>query len=168
MTKEITIKQATERMVDCDLNAIPQVLIEKAYFENDNIESFRNVTPLYDGQQVTYDNEVYTIFKTEEYEENVILTKDGVQMVDVDQYDIEEYDNRPFLPMWSTMWQTSIMLSHWIENNMKLVASLGFQIYECDDLDGLILGIDGAGYDFYTKHWIPLYNAQGLKWHNKE
>ena len=168
MTHTITIKQATERMIDSDLNAIPCVLIEKAYFENDNFESFRNVTPLYDGQQVTYDNEEYTIFKTEEYEENVILTKDGVQMVDVDKWDIDEIENRPFLPMWSTMWQASNFLSYWIEENMETVASLGFQIYECDDLDGYILGIDGGGYDFYEMHWIPLYNAQGLKWHTQE
>ncbi|WP_239740292.1 hypothetical protein [Mammaliicoccus sp. P-M59] len=167
MTKEMTIKQATERMVDTEINAIPQVLIEKAYFENDNFESFRNITPLYDGQQVIYDNEEYTVFNSD-YEGNAILTHDGVQMIEVNPFEIDEIENRPFLPMWSTMWQTTSFLTYWIENNMELVASLGFQIYECDDLDGLILGIDGAGYDFYEMHWIPLYNAQGLKWHNKE
>lgn len=26
----------------------------------------------------------------------------------------------------------------------------------------------GAGYSFYTEHWIPLYKARGLKWHDKE
>lgn len=166
MTKTMTKKKATERMVNIDLNAIPQVLIEKAYFENDNFESFRNVTPLYEDQEVTYNNETYTVFNPD-FEGNAILTHDGIQMVEVDSYEIEEIENRPLLPMWTTMWQTIGVLSHWVEENMHTVASLGFQIYECDDLDGYILGIDGAGYDFYESHWIPLYEAQGLEWHNQ-
>ena len=28
--------------------------------------------------------------------------------------------------------------------------------------------IDGAGYDFYESHWIPLYKARGLQWHETE
>jgi hypothetical protein len=34
------------------------------------------------------------------------------------------------------------------------------------DIDGeLVLGINGAGYDFYEHHWIPLYEALGYAWH---
>lgn len=29
----------------------------------------------------------------------------------------------------------------------------------------LYLGINGAGYDFYESHWIPLYQALGYSWH---
>jgi hypothetical protein len=29
----------------------------------------------------------------------------------------------------------------------------------------LVLGINGAGYDFYEHHWIPLYTALGYAWH---
>lgn len=166
MTNTMTKKQATERMVNNELNSIPQVLIEKAYFENDNFESFRNVTPLYDEQQVIYDRKEYTVFNSD-YEGNVILTHDGIQMIEVDPYEIEELENRPLLTAWGTMWQTVGVLSYWVKENMEKVASLGFQIYECDDLDGYILGIDGAGYDFYESHWIPLYDAQGLEWHNQ-
>ncbi len=164
MMNTMTKKQAAERMVNNELNSIPQVLIEKAYFENDNFESFRNVTPLYEDQEVSYNNETYTVFNPD-FEGNAILTHDGIQMVEVDPYEIEEIENRPLLPMWATMWQTIGVLSHWVEENMNTVASLGFQIYECDDLDGYIIGIDGAGYDFYESHWIPLYEAQGLEWH---
>ncbi len=167
MTNTITKKQATERMINFELSAIPQILIEKAYFNNEDFEGFRNVTPLYEGQQVTYDNEEYTVFNAD-FEGNAILTHDGIQMIEVDPYEIEEIENKPLLPMWGTMWQTTSFLSYWIEENMEKVASLGFQIYECDDLDGYILGIDGAGYDFYEDHWIPLYDAQGLEWHNQE
>ena len=34
------------------------------------------------------------------------------------------------------------------------------------DIDGqLVLGINGAGYDFYEHHWIPLYEALDYSWH---
>ncbi len=31
--------------------------------------------------------------------------------------------------------------------------------------DELLLGIHGAGYDFYEAHWTPLYLALGYSWH---
>ena len=35
------------------------------------------------------------------------------------------------------------------------------------DIDGeLVLGIHGAGYDFYEHHWIPFYTALGYAWHD--
>jgi hypothetical protein len=37
------------------------------------------------------------------------------------------------------------------------------------EIDGeLVLGINGAGYDFYSHHWFPLYDALGYEWHNQE
>lgn len=47
------------------------------------------------------------------------------------------------------------------------MADCGFRIYEQEDL-GYVFGIDGAGYDFYSEHWIPLYKARGLHWHKEE
>lgn len=38
--------------------------------------------------------------------------------------------------------------------------------FETDDGD-VLLGINGAGYDFYESHWIPLYHALGLEWHRR-
>ena len=32
---------------------------------------------------------------------------------------------------------------------------------------GYFFGIDGAGYSFYEKHWIPLYKARGFQWHKE-
>ena len=31
--------------------------------------------------------------------------------------------------------------------------------------DELLLGIHGAGYDFYEAHWAPLYQALDYRWH---
>ena len=47
------------------------------------------------------------------------------------------------------------------------MSNLGFRIYYNEDW-GYFFGIDGAGYDFYTEHWIPLYKARGLHWHKEE
>ena len=46
------------------------------------------------------------------------------------------------------------------------MANCGFRIYEIDE--GIIFGIDGAGYSFYDEDWIPLYKARGLQWHETE
>lgn len=72
-----------------------------------------------------------------------------------------------FLPMWGTMWSFESPLDNdWLEDkkNLKAMADCGFRIYEQEDY-GYIFGIDGAGYDFYEAHWIPLYKARGLRWH---
>ena len=79
--------------------------------------------------------------------------------------DENEYDS--FLPMWGTMWSFGDFLDNsWLEDerNLKAMADCGFRIYEQEDC-GYIFGIDGAGYDFYEAHWIPLYKACGLQWH---
>ena len=54
----------------------------------------------------------------------------------------------------------------WILSHKKKVSELGFRIFEIEE--GFLLGIDGAGYDFYEAHWIPLYKARGLQWHEEE
>lgn len=77
-----------------------------------------------------------------------------------------EYDD--FLPMWSTMWTFGESLDEdWARENIQIMQDCGFRVYENDDF-GIIFGIDGAGYNFYESHWIPLYKARGLKWHDKE
>ena len=67
--------------------------------------------------------------------------------------------------MWGTMWQFSDSCDNWwLENHLNEMADCGFRIYESDEF-GYFFGIDGAGYDFYEAHWIPLYNKRGLQWH---
>ncbi|MEZ6128961.1 MAG: hypothetical protein R3C59_09780 [Planctomycetaceae bacterium] len=45
------------------------------------------------------------------------------------------------------------------------VADTGVLVREFDD--ELLLGIHGAGYDFFEAHWVPLYDALGYQWHLK-
>ena len=71
------------------------------------------------------------------------------------------------LPMWGWMWQmTDSTDVRWLETHIEVVEDCGFRIYESEDF-GYLIGIDGAGYDFYEEHWIPLYKARGLKWHDQ-
>ena len=75
-----------------------------------------------------------------------------------------------FLPMWGTMWSFSDPLdSWWLEekDGLAAMARCGFRIYRQEDY-GYIFGIDGAGYDFYEDHWIPLYKERGIQWHDTE
>jgi hypothetical protein len=61
----------------------------------------------------------------------------------------------------------------WAESNSEEyeLASSGWQAVGdtgviAREFDGnLCLGVNGCGYDFYEAHWIPLYLAMGLTWH---
>ena len=77
----------------------------------------------------------------------------------------EIYDT---FPMWGTMWSFGNSADEWwLENNLETMKECGFRIYESEDY-GYVFGIDGAGYDFYESHWMPLYEAIGLRWHKEE
>lgn len=75
-----------------------------------------------------------------------------------------------YLPTWGTMWSFgSSDDDYWLEEEggLELMAECGFRIYEQEDFSYLF-GLDGGGYSFMDKHWIPLYKARGLRWHEKE
>ena len=77
-----------------------------------------------------------------------------------------EKERDSFLPLWGTMFSFEHpMDNEWLDDkkNLRKMADCGFRIYRQEDY-GYIFGIDGAGYDFYEVHWIPLYKARGLRW----
>ena len=155
--------EAVERMVNQEFNAIPLTLIEKAYPE---IDGWENITPLKSGDVVEYLGDYYELITVLEENEIVIEDAEGNKKT-VDIAEIYK-DDEIIFPMWSTVWQTVGFQSEWIGRNLDKVANCGFEIYEAEDLDGYIIGVNGAGYDFYEAHWVPLYEAQGLKWHNED
>lgn len=74
------------------------------------------------------------------------------------------------LPMWSTMWSMSDPCdNHWLENmdGVRVMSDCGFRVYESEEF-GFFWGIDGAGYSFMDEHFIPLYRARGLQWHDPD
>lgn len=91
------------------------------------------------------------------------------------------------LPMWGTLWTHDRITSDWVEEVQKTYTEAELEemgddratLYRCgwcplgdtgvlafvhEDGD-VILGIDGAGYDFESEHWEPLYDLLGFKWH---
>ena len=69
-------------------------------------------------------------------------------------------------PMWSTYFMPNNSWdANWLKENKEAVAREGFTII-CMDEELFALGIDGAGYDFYEEHWIPLYRLRGFQWHD--
>ena len=87
------------------------------------------------------------------------------QEVTSPEIDTDYYDQ---LPMWGTMWSFGESLDeYWLDNKdgIEQMSQCGFRIFKSEEF-GYFFGIDGAGYDFYEAHWIPLYNKRGLKWHD--
>ena len=72
--------------------------------------------------------------------------------------------------MWSTLFEAKDnTIKDWIlENHEKIITEAGFTIIdlsrenEGEYQTGVFLGVNGAGYDFYEAHWIPLYKIFGV------
>ncbi len=95
------------------------------------------------------------------------LLLDDYRVTTADEEDFEVIRENEF-PMWNTMWAFSDPCDErWLETHLHTLADCGFRVYESEDY-GWLFGIDGCGYDFYAEHWIPLYKARGLQWHEEE
>ena len=71
--------------------------------------------------------------------------------------------------MWSTMWSFSDSADeHWIDDpaNQMAMTDCGFRIYEHDDF-GYFFGVDSNDI-FIDRVWLPLYEARGLQWHDRD
>jgi hypothetical protein len=85
-------------------------------------------------------------------------------------------------PLYGIMWGTMFIVGDPVDKQRihalrRPVTDEEDDLYGCQevgqtgiyafDVDGqLVLGINGAGYDFYEHHWIPLYEALGYSWHD--
>ena len=108
---------------------------------------------------------------------NAIPTQMIVKLWNSDPDDWEEVTNpepaaeySEQFPMWGTMWSFGNSLdNYWLdeENGITRMSKCGFRIFKSEEF-GYFFGIDGAGYDFYEAHWIPLYNERGLMWHDSK
>ena len=77
-------------------------------------------------------------------------------------------------PMWNTWFIPAGGYTYgWIENHQEEVADCGFTIIinpgdYCGAGSLFAIGVDGCGYSFMNEHFLPLYRAMGLKWHDEE
>lgn len=171
----MTVREAAEKWVR-EFNAIDQGMIDKLMgLEPDswhevtkpNIGRTVYVYDLPDGcDSIEHNGEI--IGYDEDEETFIVELADGTEVcVEEDGMEVE-YDGS--LPMWGTMWSMYDPCDdHWLEDGDGVLAlsKCGFRVYESDDF-GFFFGIDGAGYSFYEMHWIPLYRARGLQWHDPE
>lgn len=173
-----TIEQAARAWVET-FNQIPMGIVEKIMKAADwETDALYEVTPPAVGNRVT------VMTGDAGYEEGEIVgrgSEPDTFLVKLDETGEEVtaesddfvVDRDTYLPMWGTMWAFSDNIdNYWLsgqfgENGLQLMADCGFRIYEQEDY-GYIFGIDGAGYDFFKEHWIPLYKARGLHWHAEE
>lgn len=161
----MTICDATHEWVR-DMNAFPSSMI--AQLMELEPDSWHEVTKKRSGDRVyCYDHNEYGEIDhyDEETEEYTVELEDG-ETVQVSENDMER-ENYDYLPMWGTLWQFADSADNWWleEEGIRIMSECGFRIYEHDEW-GYFFGIDGAGYDFYDAHWIPLYKARGLRWHD--
>lgn len=167
----MTIEEATREWVR-EMNAFPHSMIS-ALMRND-IDDWHEVTKPSYGDRVY----VYEIpegcerhwGEIENYIENsdvyLVNLDDGTVMeIGTDDFEVDRDYN---LPMWGTLWSFGDSADdYWLEDDggIQIMSECGFRIYESEEF-GYFFGIDGAGYDFYEAHWIPLYKKRGLQWHD--
>ncbi len=175
LRKGMTIREAARVWVR-EFNAIPQGMIEKLM--QINMDDWREVTAptAYDSVYIydlpdgcdSLEHSGELIRHNKEEDTYVICLNDGTEVVvEKDEFEIErDYG----LPMWGTMWSFGDSCdTHWLEkeDGIQILSECGFRVYESEEF-GYFFGIDGAGYDFYEDHWIPLYKARGLQWHDPD
>ena len=175
--KGMTIQEATERWV-FRFNRFPQGMIEKLMKADP--DSWQEVTRPSVGDMVNvfnlpegcedYDDNGKILCYLDESDTYRIRLEDGnvVEVRDSD-FDICTY-GQDALPMWGYMWQFGESVDdYWLEEKggLQAMSDCGFRIYEHEEW-GYFFGIDGAGYDFYESHWIPLYRKRGMQWHDPD
>lgn len=161
--KERKIKEAAEKWVR-EFNSIEYTLVEESM--NNDIDDWFELTRsvIIEGDYVTY-LEDYNQYKVIEVRENTVIIDYEVENIEIDK---EQAMCEPdtMLPMWGTLWTFGEGLDEdWCRDNLDIMKQCGFRVYEYQKTGTLYFGIDGAGYDFYEQHWIPLYKERGLKWH---
>lgn len=157
-----------------EFNAIPQAIVEKLVQANP--DEVYEVTPPAVGDVVyvfggpPYHGEILS-HRSDGHDMLYMVRLDDGRKVELTLDDFSQ-DRYELLPMWGTMWAFSDptdveWLDGYLGNHMQEMADCGFRIYQQEDY-GYIFGINGAGYDFYEQHWIPLYKARGLHWSEED
>lgn len=167
----MTKLDATHKWVR-EFNAFPYGMIEKL-MTNDPDEWTEITKPSCGYRVYVYDvpdgySNYGSIYDYNAGNNEYLIEPDIGEMLSVEPGDFE-VDRDSILPMWGTLWQFGDSADdYWLEEGgLQAMSDCGFRIYEHEEF-GYFFGIDGAGYDFYEAHWLPLYNKRGLQWHDSE
>ena len=167
--KDLTLRQAAELWVSSSVDGLRTCVIE-ALMDYDP-ENWREITfPVIGSTVYVYDkcDEGEVVGYVERVKKfKIRLRSERICYAKADELEVSFYEP---LPMWGTMWSFSDNLDqYWLEERggLEEMSKCGFRIFK-HDFYGCYFGIDGAGYDFYEQHWIPLYLARGLHWHKED
>ena len=161
----MTRKEAAQEWVN-GFNAVPSGMIKKLW--QADLDNWCEVTRPSVGDRVyasEFGSGKVIEVNREDRQCKIELNDDRIVWQDEEQVDFDSLDS---LPMWGTMWSFGDSLDeYWLEelDGIAQMSDCGFRIYKSEEF-GYFFGIDGAGYDFYEQHWIPLYEKRGLKWHD--
>ena len=165
----MNIKEAAESWIQ-SFNAIPQAMIAKL-IQNDPDEWQEVTIPLVGDVVHAYDlcanGEIIKAYMEDDERIFDIELFDSKLICSLPAHAFEVMYDFP-LPMCGTMWSFSDSADNWwLEegNGVEVMTNCGFRIFKHDEF-GFFFGIDGIGYDYYEAHWIPLYKARGLLWHD--
>lgn len=151
------LKDEVQKRFDSDFNQIQLENLNKVvpeWFEY-VITTEPNITDLknYFGEHSLSDKE----FEKKHSEDELDDAKDKLRR---DQEEI----------MWGTVFEAKdqFLADKIRENSEAIIQDAGLTIVDVGDADkdgaydtALFLGVNGAGYDFYESHWIPLYRIFG-------
>lgn len=165
MNTDMTLLEATQHWV-YGFNAIPTAMIARLMEQKP--EEWAEVTISTIGDTIyVYDAGINGTITAQVEDGYQILLDNGMEIIaTANEFTLVQPD---ILPMWSTMWSFGDSVDdNWLKNGAGLTAlsECGFSVFYHEEF-GYFFGIDGAGYDFYEEHWIPLYIARGLHWHNQ-
>jgi len=168
----MNIKEATNRWVN-EFNFVSETLIQNAVGEDfgDWIDLTRDIITV--GDTVYYDGENWEVLEIDDDMLFLESLNDPESMgnIEVKKWEVEPEEDyySGLFPMWGTLFNPkSGFDEEWIQNNLEKVKECGLRAFEYYPTGDIFLGVDGAGYSFMDNHWIPLYKARGLQWHDFE
>ena len=164
INNQMSILDATKYWVR-GFNAFPQPMISLLIEQNPVAWTEITLPAVGDSVFVHKESKRGEIIARSNSSYTVSLYNGDTVTVSADDFDVC-YDYS--LPIWGTMWAFNDSSDiAWLETDKGLTAmsECGFRVFQNDDF-GYFFGIDGAGYDFYQEHWIPLYLTRGLHWHS--
>ena len=156
MTQTVTtaadLKQLVSTWVDRTFNYISLENAEKA-FDNMLFESIRSNCNNKTAQDFLNDYSYQKEYGESDYEDALSFVNDTYED------DFRDYAETDYYPMWSTLFEFRDKPS---EEIISAAEEAGFGIIESSDFYNTMLFVKGAGYSFYSAHWIPMY--LGLPW----
>lgn len=149
------------KWVNTDFIPVPQSVVEKLL--GLGLGDITDITPPAIGDRVYVfgskndeDGEIVDISVDRDiYKVKLYKVGEAIELEDGDFTVVRD----SYLPMWGTMWAFRYSSDNDIfcdSEGLEKFSDCGFRIYTSEDY-GFIIGIDGAGYDFFEQHWYPLY-----------